>query len=368
LYVTWDEALRMRAFARGDRAEVLLRLATTALSAGPWSVTYSTPKLNVGAGPNDYVSQAPYWWPDPKSPGGPYIRRDGEHFPGRFTAHRRHLEETCAAALALAMGACFLGLAGCAERAARVISVWFLDPKTRMNPHLEYGEVIVGVNRGRGAGIIATQHLMQAAQGVMLLEGAGRMDPAVGAGLRGWCAEYLRWLTTSRHGLSEKTAGNNHSTWWTSQVATLASFTGNAALRRMAWDHARDFLVPQEIRADGSCPREEERTRGLHYSCMNLDAFALLCRLAQADGVDLWHFRAPNGAGVEKAFAYLAPFVARPETWRLKQITDFNPGIYYFPGLAGIGLPSRELLAVYRNLPRAKTAWVQFIDLLIRSA
>src|SRR3954467_3401954 len=28
---------------------------------------------------HDYMSQAPYWWPDPSKPGGrPYIRRDGE--------------------------------------------------------------------------------------------------------------------------------------------------------------------------------------------------------------------------------------------------------------------------------------------------
>jgi len=144
LYVTAEEAKRMGALARAERAGALRRLASAALTAGPWSVTYSQPKLNVGAKPNDYVSQAPYWWPDPKNPGGPYIRRDGEHFPDRFTAHRQHLEEACAAVLALAMGACFADVAGCAERAAKVLSVWFLDPHTRMNPHLQFGEVIVG--------------------------------------------------------------------------------------------------------------------------------------------------------------------------------------------------------------------------------
>jgi len=180
------------------------------------------------------------------------------------------------------------------------------------------------VNQGRGAGIIATQHLMQAAQGIALLEAAGRIDSAVAAGVRGWCAEYLTWLTTSKHGLSEKITGNNHSTWWTNQVATLATFTRQ---RRAATDGVgprSGFLVPKEIRPDGSCPREEERTRALHYSSMNLDAFALLCRLAQLDGVDLWHFRAANGAAVENAFAYLAPFVAKPAAWKFKQITDFN--------------------------------------------
>ena len=43
--------------------------------------------MNKGVAPpsgdkHDYMSQAPYWWPDPSKPGGrPYIRRDGERNP-----------------------------------------------------------------------------------------------------------------------------------------------------------------------------------------------------------------------------------------------------------------------------------------------
>ena len=39
---------------------------------------------------HDYMSQAPYWWPDPAKPDGrPYIRRDGERNPeiNRITDH-----------------------------------------------------------------------------------------------------------------------------------------------------------------------------------------------------------------------------------------------------------------------------------------
>jgi hypothetical protein len=265
------------------------------------------------------------------------------------------------------MGSFFLGQSACSQRAAEVLSVWFLDPKTRMNPNLEHGEMIVGVNTGRGSGIIATQVLLEAAQGIVLLEAAGRFDPAVAKAVRAWCRDYLKWLTSSKHGLSERTTGNNHSTWWTTQVATLAAFTGDAAAQRASWDHCRGFLIPHEIRPDGHCPREEERTRSLHYSSMNLNAFALLCRLAQMDGVDLWTYRTPQGVGVENAFNYLAPFLAHPETWPDKQITEFTPGIYYFPGLGGLALHSSPLRAIYTQLPRAESPWVQFLDALIRS-
>ncbi|MGA8597317.1 MAG: alginate lyase family protein [Bryobacteraceae bacterium] len=104
----------------------------------------------------------------------------------------------------------------------------------------------------------------------------------------------------------EKKAGN-HATWWTAKAAAFAMFTGDSSALRMAWDDYRAYLVPAEIRPDGSCPREEARTNSLSYSCFNLDAFAVICRLAQMNGVDLWHFRSPQGAGVETAFHYLTP-------------------------------------------------------------
>jgi Alginate lyase len=363
----------MRDFAKRDRAPLIDKLATEALRAGPWSVTYHRPSgLNVNAGPNDYVSEGPYWWPDPKNPAGPYIRKDGQRNPGRFMGNRDDLGKMTEAVLALGMGAFLLGKAGCADHANRVLSVWFVEPKTRMNPDLEHGQMVRGVNTGRGTGIIDTVSLVYAAQGVALLEAASGsaagLDAAVAQGVRRWYGEYLKWLNTSKDGLDEKSSGNNHATWWTAQAATYAAFTGDAAAQQMCWDHYRNYLVPTEIQANGSCPREEERTDSLSYSSMNLDAFATVCRLAQMAGVDLWHFRAGKGAGVEKSFAYLMPYVAQPDKWKKEQINKYSASGYVFPGLAGIGLPSPDLLAGYLKLPRAESGWIQFVDILVRAS
>ena len=360
---------RMRDFTKRDRAALVDKLATEALRAGPWSVTYRRPSgLNVDAGLNDYVSEGPYWWPDPKNAAGPYIRKDGQRNPDRFMGNHSDMDKMNDCVLALGMGAFLLGKPGCADHANQVLSVWFVDAKTRMNPNLQHGQMVRGISTGRGTGIIDTAGLIHAAQGVALLEMAGGLDAGVAQGVRRWYADYLKWLTTSKYGLDEKSSGNNHATWWTAQTASYAAFAGDSAAQRMCWDHYRNYLVPTEIQPDGSCPREEERTDSLGYSSMNLDAFATVCRLAQMAGVNLWHFRTPKGIGVEKSFHYLMPYVAQPDMWKKQQINKYSPAGYVFPGLAGIGLPDATLLAEYDNLQRSASGWIQFVDILVRSA
>src|SRR5687768_18515072 len=64
--------------------------ARKALLVGPFSVT-SKQVTPPSGDKRDYMSQAPYFWPDPKSPNGlPYIRRDGERNPeiNKITKHR----------------------------------------------------------------------------------------------------------------------------------------------------------------------------------------------------------------------------------------------------------------------------------------
>ena len=54
-----------------------------------------------------------------------------------------------------------------------------------------------------------------------------------------------------------------------------------------------------------------------------------------------------------------------PREWRKPQIAPYERDSVVFPGLAGAGLRSAQLLAAYRKLPRATSPWVQFIDLLV---
>ena len=92
------------------------------------------------------------------------------------------------------MGAYLLGDRPSGEHAARVLSAWFLDPKTRMHPNLEYGQAVRGINTGRGTGLIDTVSMIHASQGIWLLEQAGMLDRSVSDGVRKWYADFLKWM------------------------------------------------------------------------------------------------------------------------------------------------------------------------------
>ncbi len=370
ILLTGDEAARLRkavpnATGRlGERVKELRALADKELHNGPWNVVSHRPP-GATFDVHEYYSEGPYFWPDPKNPKGPYMRKDGERNPARFLHNRNDLGAMCTAVLALGAGTYLFDDARYAEHASRILKTWFLDAESRMNPDLEHGQAVRGVNDGRGTGLIDTVSMIHCAQGILLLERAGKLEPQTAKGLREWFSQFLQWMTTSAKGKAEGKSGNNHATWWTAQVAAYATLTGNAGALEMAWDRYRTYLVPEEIQPDGKCPREEARTNSLSYSVMNADAFSVICRIAQSSGVELWNFKTAKGISYEKVVRYVEPFVLQPEKWTGKQISPFKNDSTVFLGLTGAGMHAKDLMASYKTLPRAESAWVSFVDLTL---
>jgi hypothetical protein len=331
---------------------------------GPWTVTSERPK-GVEIDPHDYYSEAPYWWPDPQNPSGPYIRKDGQTNPDRFLANKTALNSMCDAVFTLGTAAFLLDDPRYAQRAARDINTWFVNPKTRMNPNLEYSQAVRAANNGRGAGIVDGRVLIRAIQGMEFLAQTGAWDAKDQAAVKKWFEEYLHWLTTSQDGLDEKMSGNNHASWWTAQVAAVATFVDNAAEQKATFNFYRDRIFPRQIRGDGSAPREEARTRSLWYSAFNLEALTLTCRIAQLHGVDLWSVKTKTGATLATAIDYLAPYFADPKKWTKEQIVDFSNESLYFLAFAGMGLKRPDYIALYRKLEKPEGAWLSFVNLVI---
>jgi hypothetical protein len=298
--------------------------ARKALAVTPPSVMDKT-VLPPSGDKHDYMSQAPYWWPDPNQPDGlPYIRRDGERNPEiQGISDRANLGFVSSAVPTLALAFHLTGQSQYATHAARLVQAWFLDTKTRMSPHLRFGQGIPGITAGRGIGIIETRELPELLDGVTLLAGSPAWTKADQQGLEGWMRAYLEWLRNSPHGRAESRNGNNHETWYDVQVASLALFTGQRALAKRTLVGAQDRIARQ-VAPDGRQPRELERTRSWHYSIFNLRAFFCLATLGERVGVDLWRYRTRDGRSVRRALDFLVPYAAAEHRWPYEQITPFG--------------------------------------------
>jgi len=341
--------------ARIDRDRVL-RAANEYLTQPPITITaYSSPRSHGGK--HDYFSEGDYWWPNPKDPGGPYIRRDGYSNPANFNAHREALIRLSLHVPALTAAWLITHDARYARHAALHLRAWFLDPATKMNPSLTYAQAIWGITPGRGIGIIDTLHLVEVTRAARHLEKAEVFTPTEIGGVRGWFAQYLDWMRTSKNGKEEERAKNNHGTCWAVQAAAFAALTGNGEAMALCRDRFRDDLLPTQLAPDGSFPLELARTKPYSYSLFDLDMLAAVCQIASAEDKpedDLWQFRLPNGNRYKKAVDFMFPYIQDKSKWPYKQDVEyFNDLPNRQPSLLFAGLAYREAryIALWRTLP-----------------
>lgn len=316
---------RQQAQAHPDQPNDLVKAARAeadkAMTAGPFSVMHKGP-TPPSRDKHDYMSQAPYFWPNPDTANHlPYVRRDGERNPEiKQISDHDELGQMASAARSLALGYYLNGNEDYAARAALLLRTWFLDPATRMNPNLEYGQGIPGINTGRGIGIIETVGLTGVVDAVGLLEGSKNWTSADNDGMQKWFTSFLNWLQTSQYGKDESNAKNNHGSFYDVQVVDFALFVGRRDVAERVAKSAEEKRVAKQIEPDGRQPLELERTKSFSYSAFNLRALTDLATLGNHVGVDLWHFETKEGRSIRRALDYLVPYALGEKAWKDKQI------------------------------------------------
>ncbi len=331
----------------------VLRNARKYLSDKPITVTAAQSKRSAG-GLHDFFSEGDYWWPDPKNPEGPYIRRDGMTNPDNFVEHRAALMKLSVQAPALAAAWKLTQDRKYSDHAAAHIRAWFVDEATRMNPNLEYAQAIHGLYTGRGTGVIDTIHLVEVARAIPLIAGSGSLSPAHFDATKRWFADYLTWMNTSKNGKEERDAKNNHGTCWYLQAAAFAKLTNNSEVLANCARQLRTSIIPLQIAPDGSFPLELARTKPYGYCLFNLEALTTLCHIVSETGDNLWNFTTPDGRGIAKAIEYMFPYIRDKKTW------PNPPDVMYFDSwpmrqeallFGGLAYGRAEYLDVWKKLP-----------------
>jgi hypothetical protein len=319
----------------GDKtfAAALAKLETDARKAmQQTTVSVVTKAVTPPSGDkHDYLSQAPYFWPNPDKPDGlPYINRDGERNPeiNKITDHLT-LDQMEAGVRTLSLAYYFKDNEEYAAKATQLLRAWFLDPATRMNPNLEYAQFIPGRNTGRGIGLIETRGLTDIVDAIGLLKGSRSWTSGDQRGLESWFSKFLQWMQESRNGREENAAKNNHGTFYDVQAMSFALFVGRNDLAKQIAESSRDKRIALQIEPDGRQPLELARTKAWSYSNMNLDGLMLLARLAESVGVDLWAYQTRDGRSIRRALDYLYPYALADRPWTYQQIGGFEAKSFF---------------------------------------
>ena len=349
--LAWSDLVRL------ERARVLAA-AQRYLGEAPVTITAFRAPRSAG-GLHDYYSEGDYWWPDPQHPDGPYIRRDGESNPANFVAHRDALRRLSQIVPALVAAYQITGDEGYARHAAAHLRAWFVDERTRMSPHLLYGQAINGRASGRGTGIIDTIHLVEVARAVWVLEQMGYVSGETLAGTKRWFRQYLKWITTHPYGIEERNSGNNHAAAWALQVAAFAQLVGDTERFASTRRFFQETLIPNQMAADGSFPRELARTKPYGYSLFQLDLMAMLAEILSTGALDLWTYTTSDGRGMRQALAFMYPFIKDKRTWpKPPDVMYYDQWPLRHPALlfGGLALHETRYVELWKTLEPDPTA------------
>ncbi|KAF8640713.1 hypothetical protein AX17_000366 [Amanita inopinata Kibby_2008] len=206
-----------------------------------------------------------------------------------------------------------------AQNVAFFIDTFFLNTDTRMNPSVEYGQIVRGPGPkgrlGTFTGILDLRGTVKIVNGISILRAAGSADWSDTKQdlMEDWMSRYASWLSNSEIGKVTASRPNNHGSFYVSQMAAAQMFTGNrdGAIRTLQKFSKTIFL--DQIAASGEQPFEAVRTRPYHYRCFNLEALITNAKLGDELGLDLWSATSKYGATIQTAVDFAMTVNAKKE-------------------------------------------------------
>ncbi len=347
-----QESLMTRSIEKLLAAPTIMAADRT-LHLAPVTITAFTHKTGP-KDPHEYYSQGDYWWPDPKHPSAPYIKRDGYTNPDNFTADRGALIGFSIQTATLTSAYVLTHDVRYANAAIGQLRAWFINRTTRMNPNLRNAQAVHGRASGRSFGIIDTIHLVEVAQSARILERDGLLAGADRKAVNEWFRRYVTWLTQSRLGREEMEAQNNHGTCWVMQVAEYALLIHDETLLTFCRRRFKRVLLPEQMASDGGFPRELARTKPYGYSLFNLDAMCTICRILSTPRDNLWRYRLPDGRGIQRGMDFLFPYMKDKKSWPYRHDVEYwrnwpvrSASLLF----AGIALDKPAYLRFWKDLP-----------------
>ena len=295
-----------------EHIEKLDEVAKYYADIGPFSVTDKT-VLEFTSDSRDYVSGRLYWWKE----GDTYVRKDGRPNPiyrGQ-NFDRQRLEDLINSIVSFTLYYLFTGNEKYIDQASIYLNTWFIQSKTRMNPHLEFAQIVPSEEQD-GTGIIDTYDFIYMLDAIDILKDKKLLSDELYTGVQRWFTEFVCWLLRSPQGKIESSRPNNHGTSFDVQVSRYLIFVGKTFKAKYTLYKNLRCRFKMQIEHHGNQPKEMSRTKSLYYHWYNLSK---LIHLYQ-NGVRVGLKKKKYEEKIYLALAYLHPYLERPELWPYEQI------------------------------------------------
>ncbi|KAF8912813.1 alginate lyase-domain-containing protein [Gymnopilus junonius] len=197
------------------------------------------------------------------------------------------------------------------KSAADIIETFFLNQTTKMNPNVQFGQIVRGPGQsgqdGTFTGVLDLRGLVKVVNGISILKAAGSPDwnETRHQGMASWASDYSEWLATSEVGKITASRPNNHGTFYISQLAAAKYLLGDRSGAIKILQNFCKTAFLDQIAKTGEQPFEAVRTRPYHYRCFNVEALITNAKLGDELGIDLWSCKSRYGATIQTAVDFL---------------------------------------------------------------
>ena len=230
---------------------------------------------------NDYLSYAPYWWPNPDTANGlPFVWKDGLwrkecilFGEESYTNDRSSLQLLFDRLTKLSLSYKSSKDPKVLEYICSQIFHWFIDEDSKMNPNLEFAQTKRGIIGSNSKGIIDFKDIYYFLGAIKLIEkDIKEKYTSIYEKFTYWLVEYKLWLINSDTARKASSSTNNHGTCFFLQRGAIEEFLKN---KNELFDTyiLTNLLILNSIDKEGKQPEELARTLTKHYCTFNLQQF-----------------------------------------------------------------------------------------------
>ncbi|KAJ3750201.1 chondroitin AC/alginate lyase [Lentinula detonsa] len=239
----------------------------------------------------------------------PYVARDGQVNPDvRTLVGAGAINQASDGFLSNVLASVFSGNRQYVKAAVNILNAFFLDPETRMNPNVNYGQVVRGPgnNVGTFTGPLDMRGLIKVTNAIMILRSSNSPDwtSELDQKMRTWMTQYLQWLQSNSIGQKARSRPNNHGTFYYLSISALLLALDKPQDATNALEEFFRTTFQDQIAKSGEQPFESVRTRPFHYRCFNLEGLIVLAKIGDYLGKNYWDMKTKYGSTIKTAIDF----------------------------------------------------------------